>query len=86
MGTKLALNYHRDQAKSVADCFQRILDRINPKYAPMWLLSELHEYRHVAQCIQAERERDIRRTQSNKINLNSGQAAELNISSGLSPG
>lgn len=57
MGAESARRYNRDQAKQVADIFQRILDRISFKYTPMWLLEELHNGRQKAQCIQAEFER-----------------------------
>ena len=60
MGAKSARKYHRTQAKSVVDSIERILKRVNPKYTPGWLLSELHNSYHVSQCILAERERDMR--------------------------
>ena len=52
-----ARKYNRDQAKHLASGIQRILDRLNRKYAPMWLLSELMDANHKAQCIQQEFER-----------------------------
>ena len=52
-----ARKYNRDQAKNLSDGIQRILDRINCKYAPNWMLLELWEARHRAQCIKWEFER-----------------------------
>ncbi len=60
MGAKSARKYHRNQAKSVADSIGRIINRIKPRYTPQWLLSELHNSYHIAQCMQGERERDMR--------------------------
>jgi len=34
MGAKSARAYNRNQAKSLVDGLQRIIDRINPKYTP----------------------------------------------------
>jgi len=57
MGAKSARAYNRNQAKYLVDGLQRILDRINRKYTPYWMLSELYEANHKAQCIQQEFER-----------------------------
>ena len=59
MGAKSARRYHRSQAKSVADSLGRIIKRLNPRYTPLWLSMELSKSYHTAQCIQAERERDM---------------------------
>jgi len=54
MGAKSARAYDRNQAKFLVEGLQRIIDRINPKYAPYWLLKELDAASHKAQCIQEE--------------------------------
>ena len=59
MSQEAARRYHYNQAKSVAESLQRILNRINCRYTPMWLMMELRESAHIAQCIQAERRRDM---------------------------
>ncbi len=59
MSTEAAREYHYNQAKSVAESLQRILNRINFRYAPNWLITELKASSHTAQCIQAERRRII---------------------------
>ena len=59
MSTEAAREYHYNQAKSVAESLQRILDRLNFRYTPSWLIRELKESSHTAQCIQAERRRII---------------------------
>ena len=60
MGAISARKYNRDQAKNLSAGIQRILDRVNRKYTPMWMLLELNEARHKAQCIQGEFERVMR--------------------------
>jgi len=60
LGAKAARKYHQTQAKSVVDSIGRILQRVNSKYTPNWLLLELHNSYHVSQCMLAERERDMR--------------------------
>lgn len=59
MGAESARKYNRDQAKSLALGIQRIIDRINRKYTPNWMISELNEANHKAQCIQHEFEREM---------------------------
>jgi len=60
MGASSARRYNRNQAKHVVDGVQRILDRLNVKYTPDWLLSELHDLNHTAQCIQGEFQKIMR--------------------------
>ena len=60
MGMESARKYHQSQAKAVTDSLGRIIDRVNPRYTPAWLLLELHNSYHTSQCILSERERDIR--------------------------
>jgi len=55
-----ARKYNRNQAKHLVDGIQRILDRINRKYTPIWMLKELMEANHKAQCIQREFEMVMR--------------------------
>lgn len=57
MGAKSARAYNRNQAKFLVQGLQRIIDRVNPKYAPFWMLEELDAANHKAQCIQQEFER-----------------------------
>ena len=59
MEAKSVRRYHRSQAKSVADSLGRIIKRLNPRYTPAWLFTELYNSYHTAQCIQQERERDM---------------------------
>jgi len=54
MGSESARRYNRNQAKSLVQGLQRILNRINKVYTPNWLISELSEASHKAQCIQHE--------------------------------
>ena len=60
MGAEAARKYNRDMAKNLSAGIQRILDRVNRKYTPTWMLLELDEARHKAQCIQGEFERVMR--------------------------
>jgi hypothetical protein len=60
MSAEAARKYNRDQAKSLADGIQRIIDRINKKYTPFWMHLELREASHKAQCILQEFERIMR--------------------------
>ena len=59
MSTEASRRYHYNQATSVAESLQRILNRINFRYTPDWLIAELEKSSQTAQCIQAERRRDI---------------------------
>ena len=59
MGTEDARRYNRDQAKSMVDGIQRILDRVNRKYTPIWMLVELDHLNYISQCILQEFERVI---------------------------
>ena len=49
-----ARKYNRDMAKNLSAGIRRILDRVNRKYTPTWMLLELIEAEHKAQCIQRE--------------------------------
>jgi ABC-type transport system involved in cytochrome c biogenesis ATPase subunit len=60
MGAETARQYNRNMAKNLSAGIQRILDRINQKYTPLWMLAELEEARHKAQCIQQEFESIMR--------------------------
>ena len=60
MGAKSARAYNRNQAKNLVMGLQRAIDRLNPKYTPYWLIKELAEDIHKAQCIQEEFERIMR--------------------------
>ena len=57
MSTEAARRYHYNQATSVVESLQRILNRINFRYTPDWLIAELEKSSQTAQCIQAERRR-----------------------------
>ncbi len=57
---KSARKYHQNQAKAVVDSLGRIINRVNPRYTPAWLLLELHNSYRTSQHILAERERDMR--------------------------
>ena len=57
MSAEAARQYNRQQAKSLSDSIQRILNRVNRKYTPTWMLVELEDANHKAQCIQQEFER-----------------------------
>ncbi len=59
MSTEAARRYHYNQATSVAESLQRILNRINFRSTPEWLITELENSSQTAQCIQAARRRDI---------------------------
>ena len=59
MSKKAALQYHINQAKGVRISLGYILDRVNRKYTPAWMLAELEQSYHVAQCIESERKRDL---------------------------
>jgi hypothetical protein len=67
MGAESSRRYNRDQAKSLAEGIQRILARVNLKYTPSWLISELHEASHKAQCIQYEFEMVMKGVQRSSI-------------------
>jgi hypothetical protein len=54
MSAESARRYNRDQAKHLAEGIQRILDRINRKNTPIWMLKELDAASRKAQCIQHE--------------------------------
>ena len=60
MGAESARRYNRNQAKRVVDGIGRIINRINPKYTPYWMRSELDIIYHKAQCIQREYEMVMR--------------------------
>jgi hypothetical protein len=53
-GAASARRYNRDEAKHLADGLDRILDRINRKTTPIWMLKELDVASRRAQCIQRE--------------------------------
>ena len=54
MGAESARKYNYNQAKNVANSIGRIIDRLNPRYVPHWMMSELLSSYHMAQCIQEE--------------------------------
>ena len=54
MGAKSAREYNRNQARNLVNGIQRIIDRVNPRYTPDWMLKELDEANHKAQCIHGE--------------------------------
>ena len=60
MGAESARKYNRDLAKNLSSGIQRILDRVNRKYTPTWMLIELDDAGHKAQCIQHEFEMVMR--------------------------
>ena len=60
MSGRSARLYNRNKAECVANGIQEIIDRLNVKYTPSWLLTELHDLRHESQCIQAEFQRILR--------------------------
>jgi len=60
MGAAASRKYHQEQAQSVVNSLGRILERLNPKYTPYWLLLELDNSYHTSQCILGERERDMK--------------------------
>jgi len=59
MGIEAARRSNYYQSKSVVVGIQRIYKRISKKYSPSWLLQELDELNHTAQCVQAEFERQM---------------------------
>jgi len=59
MGMESARKYHQSQAKAVVDSLGRIINRVNPRHTPAWLLLELQNSYHTSQCILSERERDM---------------------------
>ena len=57
MGIKSARIHNCQMSASVDNGLQRIIDRLNPRYTPDWLLKELDDLWDKAQCINAEFER-----------------------------
>ena len=60
MGAKSARAYNRNQARGLVMGLERIINRVNKRYTPYWLLKELDEANHKAQCILGEFERIMR--------------------------
>ena len=57
MGAKSARKYNQHQAERVVRNIETILNRINKKHTPFWMIAELESAQHNAQCIQQEFER-----------------------------
>ena len=60
MSAKTAIQYNLSQARRVTESIQRIISRINNQYYPNWLIVELNNSLHDAQCIEGEYMRIIR--------------------------
>lgn len=54
MSTEASRRYNYTQARQLVDSIGRIIERMNPKYTPQWLMTELNASYHKAQCIQRE--------------------------------
>lgn len=50
----MSRRYNYEQASRVVKNIERILTRINRANYPCWLITELHDANHNAQCIQGE--------------------------------
>ncbi|MEA3438432.1 MAG: hypothetical protein U9R43_18355 [Thermodesulfobacteriota bacterium] len=57
MGGKSARAYNRNKAKFLVEGLQSIINRLNPKYTPVWMLQELDGASQKAQSILEEFER-----------------------------
>ena len=57
MGIESARIHNCQMSASVVNGLQRIIDRLNSRYTPDWLLKELDDLWDKAQCINAEFER-----------------------------
>ena len=57
MGIESARIHNYQMSESLVSGLQRIIDRLNPRYTPDWLLKELDDLWDKAQCINAEFER-----------------------------
>lgn len=60
MGAESARKYNRNQALRVVNSVQTILDRINKRYTPLWMITELEKIQHNSQCILHEFEQIMR--------------------------
>ena len=60
MGDKSARKYNHCQADRVVKSVEKILNRMNQKYMPLWLYKELNVIQHNSQCIKQEFERIMR--------------------------
>ena len=79
MSANAARQYNLSQARRVTESIQRIISRINNQYYPDWLIAELNNSLHDAQCIEGEFTKIINGFGDDKRDeYNSGYAAYEN--------